>query len=60
MLREFIARMSNSKIANPPLKNFSCPELNTAVVQCRFAKEMRLTITMKECLRVSRLSTKVA
>ena len=48
MLREFIARMSNSKIDNPPLKNFSCPELDTAVLQCRFAKEMRLTITMKE------------
>ena len=48
MLREFIARMNNSKIDNPPQKNLSCAELDTAVLQCRFAKEMRLTISMKE------------
>ena len=48
--------MSNSKIPNPPQKNFSCPELYTAVLQCRFIKGKKTDYYCERVLKLSNLN----
>ena len=47
--------MSNSKIANPP-QNFSCLELDTEVLQCRFVKEKKTDYYCGKVLKLSNLN----
>ena len=48
--------MSNSKIANAPQKSFSCPELETAVLQCRFIKGKKTDYYCGRVLKLSNLN----
>ena len=48
--------MSNSKIPNPPQKNFSYPELETAVLQCRFIKGKKTDYYCGRVLKLSNLN----